>query len=286
MRLSSRILGILAVACWLLAGMGLQRATAAPLATNIDFDGFEGAGCSSGSGALPAGEYDSDMWAVVGFGDAAIAFEESCIDPGAMPPAPHGDLARGISSGGASSGGLYAFDVGSGDIAFGVQPGGSDFTPGTFTLRTRNDTGALVDSVDVDYSIWVFNNAPRSNSFDFSYSTDDVTYTPVGALDFDTPDMADGSPAWVETIRNTTLNSLGLADGDFLYLRWSSDDVSGSGQRDEFGVDNIVITQVTPTAVTFSQQGIATSGTLASVVFLVLGLLAATTAVFLRRRQV
>jgi hypothetical protein len=33
-----------------------------------------------------------------------------------------------------------------------------------------------------------------------------------------------------------------VADGDFLYLRWTGNDVLGSGSRDEYGLDNIQVT--------------------------------------------
>ena len=41
---------------------------------------------------------------------------------------------RGSSTGGVSTGGTYAFDIGGGNVALGVQPGGSDFSPGYYEL--------------------------------------------------------------------------------------------------------------------------------------------------------
>jgi hypothetical protein len=40
-----------------------------------------------------------------------------------------------------------------------------------------------------------------------------------------------------------------VPNNGYLYLRWSGADVSGSGNRDEFGLDNIAITAVPEPAV-------------------------------------
>ena len=64
-----------------------------------------------------------------------------------------GDFARDSSSGGVVSGGFYAFDVGSSNYSFGIQPGGSDWTPGTVTLRIQNKTGSALAKLNVQYDI-------------------------------------------------------------------------------------------------------------------------------------
>lgn len=206
---------------------------------SIDFTGFDGSGFSSGVGAPPAGQLDSDMWRTTGFG-ANVAFESNCSS---------GDCARGSSTGGVNTGGVYAFDVGAGNTILGVQPGGSDFAPGTLTLRMRNNTGAVVSSVNVSYDIYYYNDQGRANSLNFAYSTDDSTYTPVPSEDFTTPETADGSPAWTLDAHSFTLSGLTIPDNGLFYIQWQGDDVSGSGSRDEYGIDNITVTSLDPTAV-------------------------------------
>ena len=65
---------------------------------------------------------------------------------------------------------------------------------------------------------------------------------PLPALDVVTPEAADPTPGYVITPRSTTIDGLALADSVPLYLRWTTDDVSGSGSRDEIGIDNVVVT--------------------------------------------
>jgi hypothetical protein len=156
-----------------------------------------------------------------------------------------GDHARGSSSGGVSSGGFYAFDVsGSGDYALGVQPAGSDFTPGYITLKLLNNTGSAITQLDIGYEVWVLNDQDRANSFNFSHSADDSTYTAVAALNFTSTEAADGSPAWAKVDRSTSITSINIANGANYYLRWTGDDVSGGGSRDEFALDDIQVTAI------------------------------------------
>lgn len=194
----------------------------------IDFTGFAGGGFAP----MPAaGQLDSDDWSETGMSDGATTFGGTFVT---------GDFARGTSTGGVTTGGTYAFDI-SGNIALGVQPGGSDWTPGTLTLRVQNVTGATLSSIDVSYVAYYLNDADRSNSFNFSYSTDDVSYTAVPALDLVSPDTLTMGATWTANPRNTTISGISVVDGGFLYVRWTGDDVGGAGSRDEFALDDIVL---------------------------------------------
>jgi hypothetical protein len=68
---------------------------------------------------------------------------------------------------------------------------------------------------NVDYNLWSLNNADRANSLNFRYSTDDVTYTQVAALDFTTPEVSDAS-GWQSSPRSTTINAT-VPNGGSLY---------------------------------------------------------------------
>ena len=194
-----------------------------------EFDGFLGEGFTS---APDAGQLHSENWRIRGMSDGDGFFGGTHQT---------GDFARGFSSGGVTTAGTYAFDVGGGLTILGVQPGGTDFTPGTITLRLENQTDHTVDFLDISYDIYTFNDQDRANSFNFAWSVNDVTYTGVPELNYTTPGPADAAPEWVKTERSTRLSGLNLAPGNYIYLQWQSDDVHGSGSRDEFGLTNVSV---------------------------------------------
>lgn len=196
----------------------------------IDFNGYTGTGFSP---TPSAGQLDSDGYSVEGMSNGDVNFGET----GTM-----GDHARGISTGSESTGGFYAVDDG-GNIFFGVQPGGSDFTPGLLTIRYVNNTGGVINSLNVSYDIKTRNDQDRSNSWNFSYSLDDSNYTPVSALDYISPSTSTGT-AIITTSRTTTITNLSIPNNGFFYLQWNSNDVAGSGSRDELGIDDIIIRNV------------------------------------------
>ncbi|MCZ6776020.1 MAG: T9SS type A sorting domain-containing protein [Ignavibacteria bacterium] len=195
----------------------------------IDFNSFMGSGFAP---TPAAGQLDSDTWRVIGLSDSAGTFGGTDT---------LGDFARGTSTGGVGTGGVYAFEVSLGDFTLGVQPTGGDFTSGDMTLKIQNNTGGQLTKLNLSYNIYVYNDQGRSNSFDLSYSTDDTSYTDVSGLDFTSPEAADASPSWISTNRTTSIEGLSVSDGNFIYLKWTGNDVSGSGSRDEFALDNVVL---------------------------------------------
>ncbi|MCH8494094.1 MAG: T9SS type A sorting domain-containing protein [Balneolales bacterium] len=197
-----------------------------------DFNLFDGSGFSANP---EVGQLNSKNWKVIGMSDDDGTFGGEFTS---------GDFARGSSTGGVSIGGVYSFSVGNDVKILGVQPGGSDFTPGAVILRLQNTTGELVNSIKIAYDIFVYNDQDRSSSFNFSYSTDGENFSPVTKLDYTTPQAADVSPNWEKESRSTKIRDLALGNDDFLYLRWDSGDVGGSGNRDEFGITNVSITSI------------------------------------------
>lgn len=181
--------------------------------TTVDFSGYTGAGIGGGSGQL------GSEWAI------------TSLSP----------LNLGSTNGGVSTGGLYNLNP---NEAIWIQPGGSDWTPGTLTLTIENATGATITEIQVNYDLLYRNDQQRGNSFNFSWSSDNITYNPISALDFTTPAASDmlGIQSLSQT---TTITGLSLAAGGNFYIRWEGDDVSGSGSRDEYGIDNVVITPTT-----------------------------------------
>lgn len=180
-------------------------------------------GMPSPSSMPNMGNLDSDAWTFSGFNSAS-------------------DLMRGTSTGGVTTGGVYAFNLGGTNIALGIQPAGSDFTPGSITLAVMNNGSSPIIEFDIDYDIYVLNNGSRGNSFNFEYSSDGITYTPVASLDFTSPVAADAIPLWMQNSMSTTSIPIALIPpGDPFYIRWLLNDDLGSGSRDEFALDNIQV---------------------------------------------
>ncbi|MBN1217568.1 MAG: hypothetical protein JXM69_01465, partial [Anaerolineae bacterium] len=140
-----------------LFGLPLETRANGPIPFTEEFTGFTGSGFDPNPGV---GQLDSDIWSVTGLSDGDLLFGDSQTT---------GDFARGPSAGGVTTGGVYAFDVG-GNTILGVQPGGTDFTPGEIILRLQNNTGSTITQLDVSYDIWYRNDQPRANSLNFSYS--------------------------------------------------------------------------------------------------------------------
>ncbi len=185
-----------------------------------------------------AGRLNSNAWALTGWSDGAVTFGGSNVT---------GDYIRGATSVSVTTGGMYAYTGAPGSAAnpaFMFQPGGSDFAPGTLTLRVVNNGTTAINSFTISYDLYVRNDQARSSSFNFSYSLDNSSYTAVSALDY-TSGAALDALGWVKVgtspSRSTVINSLNIAPGGFFYIRWSSNDVAGSGSRDELGLDDISI---------------------------------------------
>ncbi len=196
----------------------------------------------AGSGFSPdpavAGRLNSNAWAVTGWSDGALAF-------GGTNTA--GDYARGSVAAAVTTGGMYAFTGAPQSVAnpcLMFQPGGSDWAPGTITLRIENTGTTNITQLAISYNLYNRNDQARANSFNFSHSADNITYTTVPALDFTSPEVADAL-GWVlvgsAPSRSTTITGLNVAPGSFYYIRWNGADVSGSGSRDEFGLDDISV---------------------------------------------
>lgn len=226
--MKKHLLLITALSFTVVTAFGQLQINTAGTPEMIDFTGFDGSGFNSPT--VP-GQLNSETWSAIGFSDGDVLFSGTGTT---------GDFARGTSAGGETTGGVYAFDD-AGDVFLGVQPGGSDFTPGNFILKVENNTGAPLFALEVTYDIKVLNNEERANSFNFSHSADNITFTDEASLDFVSTEVSDVTPAWTTENRTITLSGLNIPAGDFYYLSWNSDDVSGAGSRDEMGVDNIEV---------------------------------------------
>ena len=153
--LGAAVLSVFTLATHALASLSIDNLNSPVV---INFNDFDGSGFSP---TPSAGQLDSDMWAIDRFSDGLLNFGDTQIS---------NDFARGSSSGGETKGGIYAFDTGGGNIALGIQPGGDDWAPGSLTLKLQNNTGQTLTALDISYSIYLYNNAGRASSFNFSHS--------------------------------------------------------------------------------------------------------------------
>jgi len=211
---------------------------------DVAFTGFTAPTIWASSSPGP-GQLDSDLWSIN---------SESSLTTTAAAFGSDQTGGQGSSTGSETTSGTYAFDVGGGVTALGVQATGTFWTPGMFTLRLQNTTGGPVTSLNVAWTTWVFNDQGRSNRLGLYHSADNATYTSAGAaFDVVSPDVADTAPvAWQSTPRSFTIEGLTLADGDTYYIRWGGDDVGGTGSRDELALGSLQITPVPePTVVVF-----------------------------------
>ncbi len=211
----------------------------------IDFDNTLAGvnnGAFAGTGFQPtpsAGQLNSNAWAMTGLSDGSLAFGGTQNS---------GDFARGNTTVAVTTGGIYSHDTLS-QRRLMIQPAGGDWAPGTLTLRIQNNTGSPLRQIDIAYDLWVRNDQNRANSFNFSFSTDDATYTPVPSMDYTSPATAVSGAVFqlvgTSPSRRLRIAGLDIPNGGYFYARWSGADVSGTGSRDEFALDNIAVTGFT-----------------------------------------
>lgn len=179
-----------------------------------------------------AGQLDADAWAVTGFTDGDKAFGVESTS---------GDYARGTDNGGVSTGGLYSFDLGNGNKSLGLQSTANDFTPGTLTLKIDNNSMSVINTLDIDYKIFVRNDQNYASTFNFSISYNNTNFSNVNSGNYTTP-MNSGSTDWINNNVAIQLAGLQISPGNSFYIRWSSSDAGGNGNRDEIALDDIEIT--------------------------------------------
>ncbi len=203
----------------------------------IDFDNStEGINNSTfnagGFNSSPAeGQLNSNGIIVNGLSDGDMVFGETYTD---------GDYGRKYSLGGVSTGGIYAFEVSSENIALGIQPTGSDIAPGEIIIKISNNQNQAITHLSVSYDVYHFNNENRSSIINFCSSADNQIYTDYPELNIETLPNADTEPVWTKESKSITITSA-LNQGDIMFLKWTIDDLEGSGSRDELALDNIII---------------------------------------------
>ncbi|MEO0643778.1 MAG: lamin tail domain-containing protein, partial [Pseudomonadota bacterium] len=193
-----------------------------------DFDEFSGAGFAATPGV---GQLDSDIFTTTGFGTNVTSGGDFTS----------GDPARGTTDGtGETTGGIYALDQGSGDFAFYIQPGGSDFTPGTIDILITN-TGDATDTFNFALDLLFNNDQARANSLGVTATSTFAGTTSVTDVTTTSPEAADANGVVEQAVSGVITFDAPIEMGETCVFSITGDDVSGSGSRDEFGFDNLVI---------------------------------------------
>jgi hypothetical protein len=215
----------------------LTLTNGAPSAT-IDFSttiagvnngGFAGSGFSP---SPAVGQLNSNGWAITGFSDGSVAFGGTGTT---------GDFARGSTAAAVTTGGVYSVTGLANSPMFMVQPAGSDFNPGTLTLRITNGGSSNITQLDMGVNLYQRNDQGRSSTITFSVSLDNSLYIPVPAFTYTTPVAADAL-GWVLAFSPTTsVPALNIAPGSSYYIRATVNDAAGAGSRDEIGFDNLSV---------------------------------------------
>lgn len=189
-----------------------------------------------------AGRLNSNAWAAEGWSNGDLTYGGTQITAAT-------DYTRGSTAAAVTTGGFYAYTGAPASVAnptLMIQAGGSDFDPGTLTLRVFNNGSTIITQLAVSYNIYVRNDQTRADSLNFSHSSDyfNNNDVPVPALDYGSGAATDAF-GWVivgsAPSRSTTITGLNITPGSYYYLRWSHKS-SGSGSRDEIGLDDINVT--------------------------------------------
>ncbi len=208
----------------------------APSVGSTPASSFKGLGFSPNP--TVSGRLNSNAWSVQGFDFGTLNFGGTqTLD----------DYARGSVISAVISPGIYAYTDTPASVAnpaLMIQPGATDFNPGTITLKIKNNGTTNITQLVVSYNLFVRNDQNSSSSFNFSHSPDDLAYEAEPTMDYTSPDLVDGS-SWtsvdIAPSREITITGINILPNDFYYLRWSSEDVIVVDERDEFGLDDIVI---------------------------------------------
>ena len=180
-----------------------------------------------------SGQLDSRSWRILGMSDAPATSFGSTLTTG--------DFARGVSSGGIGTGGLWAFEITTGNKALGVQPLTSDFNPGSITLRLDNRTVDTLTSLQIAFTTYVFNDQDRSSDWVFSHGPADHQMLTEPDWRLVTPELRDNTAQWKAYKNVIHLSGLQWLPQSTYQLQWSSADAAGAGSRDEIALDDLTL---------------------------------------------
>jgi hypothetical protein len=217
----------------------------------IDFDGFR-ADSTAAPGAITG--INTNWFSIKGFTGANAV---NNVDFGTINNSPK--LKLGVSNAvNPTASGIYAFktDINdTSDKALGFQPTGGDLTPGFIYFKIKNTSTQTINNITFGFTLEVKNNEARSNNIQI-YHGSDTTFANMTLMQtYVSPLAADPTPAWVDSnllVNVTGLNVLPNAEYVFLIR---TDDVGGSGSRDEFAINDLFVVSGGGTSVSALDAG-------------------------------
>jgi hypothetical protein len=150
---------------------------------------------------------------------------------------------RGINDGDLSTGGCYAWEVGTNDYALGYQPTTSEFTPGYFEVAFSNSSDTVYNFISMRYDLVTLNN--EDSSFKLQLQLLRVGMPAVDSATIATTAAQDDPAHWTRTRVSCYVQlEKPIQPGEMFSIRWYGDDGTGSGARDELGIDNLRISGI------------------------------------------
>ncbi|NNC96377.1 MAG: T9SS type A sorting domain-containing protein [Chitinophagales bacterium] len=221
-----RFLILLVLVFELSLAFGQKKIIDQNLSVPVDFTTF------LGLGFIPvedSGFLSSKDWFISGFSDQ-YSYGDSNIA---------GDFARGVTSGSEITGGIYSFH----SQAILIQPTTADFTPGYLKHYFQNRSGSEIDHLQFRCIISSLNNGDRSSLIRLSFRSDSVN------VELDTAHTKRPGNDSIYILIDSVFDIMDLKidTGEIFNLEWYSDDLIGSGSRDELFIHSFEISSIRPT---------------------------------------
>lgn len=161
----------------------------------------------------------------------------------------------GVSHGNVQKGGCYAWDIGNNERAIGWQPTEECFTPGYILGVLQNSGTTPVKEINIAFEIVFKNNGSsnRSNYVSLEWSSNGTNFSPFSEMRLETPGQKNVSNIWERVqLNGRFVLEPPVQSGKRLWIRWWTDDVSGSGTRDEIGIRNFKLKAYLPRGMTIT----------------------------------
>jgi hypothetical protein len=189
---------------------------------------YEGLGFS----ANPApGQLNSNAWSVTGLSGGDVPFGGNGTT---------GSYAMGVADHGVvTAGGIYAHPASGLSSKLMFQPDDNELNPGSIILKVQNNTGRQVDYIRTAFIYERFQDQSNSTKITFEISNDSMT-TWVEEWSH-TSSTVPQSGSNLLFMNPRLFTQIDIADGEYIYLRWKIEAVSGTGERDELYLNNISV---------------------------------------------
>ncbi len=206
-------------------GLSIFSSLGIPVCEN--FGGFT----ASGFAPSPvAGQLNSNSWSMTDWSTGTLYF-------GGTQTTASTDYTRGVTTYGTPvTGGVYSNTANNNLL---IQPTSSDMDNGTITYRIKNQTGSTLNSFNVSYDVYMYNDQTRNTEITLAYATDTNSVWQVPSTKVQTNN---GAASSLDSITKTAvLTGFSIPNNEYIYIRWVIKG-SGTGSSDEFALDNICVT--------------------------------------------